>query len=53
MLAVGRGESVVYRQVWYKGEVFINLKCSRERGLTELLWVMSHWDGQTTLRLYR
>jgi len=53
LLSVAHGETVIHRQVWYKGKVCVNLIGVWERGLVEPLWVMTNLDVHTALRLYR
>jgi hypothetical protein len=53
VLAVARGETITYHQVWYKGKVCVNLIGTWERGLHEPLWVMTNLDAESALRIYR
>lgn len=46
------GETVSYRNVYYKGQVRVNLIGIWRKGLTEPLWVMTDLEPETGLRLY-
>lgn len=47
------GETVVYRKVWYKGQVRVNLIGTWQKGFSEPLWVMTDLEPEEGLRMYR
>lgn len=46
------GETVVYRDVWYKGQVRVNLMGTWRKGFSEPLWVMTDLEPEDGLRIY-
>ncbi len=52
-LEISPGETVIHRQVWYKGEVCVNLIGVWEKGFSEPLWVMTDLEPEEGLRIYR
>jgi hypothetical protein len=50
--SVGRGQKVVYREVWYKGQVRVHLIGLWKPEWAEPLWVMSNLEPEEALRIY-
>jgi hypothetical protein len=50
--SVGRGQKVVYRDVWYKGQVRVHLIGLWKPEWAEPLWVMSNLEPEEALRIY-
>ena len=53
VLMVSRGETIIHNQVWYKGEVCVNLIGVWQKGLRQPLWVMTSLEATQGLRIYR
>jgi len=51
-LSISPGETVIHPQVWYKGQVCVNLIGNWNRGFTQPLWVMTNLEAQQGLRIY-
>jgi hypothetical protein len=49
---VGRGQQVIYREVWYKGQVRVHLIGLWKPEWAEPLWVMSNLEPEEALRIY-
>ncbi len=52
VLTITPGETVIHNQVWYKGEVCVNLIGTWGKGFKEPLWIMTNLDAQEGLRIY-
>lgn len=51
-LSISAGETVVHNQVWYKGEVCVNLVGIWNRGFSEPVWIMTNLEAQEARRIY-
>jgi hypothetical protein len=51
-LTISRGETVIHSQVWYKGEVRVNLMGTWGKGFSAPLWIMTNLDAQEAQRIY-
>ena len=51
-LSLTPGETVIRRDVWYRGQVRIQLIGRWEKGLAEPLWVMTNLDPRRGLEIY-
>ena len=51
-LSISRGKKVIYRGVWYQGQVQVNLIGIWKKGNAEPLWVMTDLDPEEGLRIY-
>lgn len=51
-LTILPGETVIYNQVWYKGQVPVNLIGTWKKGFSEPLWVMTNLTAEEGLRIY-
>jgi hypothetical protein len=51
-LNVGMGQQVIYRDVYYMGEVRVNVIGVWRRGLSRPLWVMTDLEPEEGLRIY-
>jgi hypothetical protein len=45
-LTISPGETVVHKEVWYKGEACVNLIGRWKQGLSEPLWVITNLDAR-------
>lgn len=51
-LSISPGETVVHNQVWYQGEVCVNLVGVWNKGFSEPLWIMTNLEAQEGQRIY-
>ncbi len=51
-LSLSPGETVVFRDIYYKGKVRINLIGRWKKGLDEPLWVMTDLEPRRALKIY-
>lgn len=51
-LSLSPGETVVLRDIWYKGKVRIHLIGRWKKGLSEPLWVMTNLEPHRALQIY-
>jgi hypothetical protein len=51
-LKIVPGETVIHRNVWYKGKACVNLIGIWGQGFSEPMWVMSNLDPQEAKRIY-
>ena len=51
-LTISPGETVVHNQVWYKGQVCVNLIGTWGKGFKEPLWVMTNLDAKEGQPIY-
>ena len=51
-LSIAPGKTVVHNQVWYKGQVCVNLIGIWGKGLRQPLWVMTNLEAQAGKRIY-
>jgi hypothetical protein len=51
-LSISPGETVIHPQVWYKGQVCVNLIGIWNRGFAQPLWGMTNLEAQQGLRIY-
>ncbi len=51
-LSLAPGETVVFRDIYYKGKVRINLIGRWKKGLDEPLWVMTDLEPRRALKIY-
>lgn len=51
-LSLAPGETVVLRDIWYKGKVRIHLIGRWKKGLAEPLWVMTNLEPRRALQIY-
>lgn len=51
-LEISPGETVAYRNVWYKGAVRVHVAGFWRKGLSEPLWVMSDGEPEEGLHIY-
>jgi hypothetical protein len=51
-LSLAPGETVVLRDIWYKGKVRVQLIGRWKKGLSEPLWVMTNLEPQRALQIY-
>jgi hypothetical protein len=52
-LAIQPGKKVIYHQVWYKGEVPVNLIGIWQVGLSAPMWIMTDLEPERGLTIYR
>lgn len=52
VLSISPGETVIYRQVWYKGKVCVNLIGVWKRGFSEPLWIMTNLEPEVGWDIY-
>ena len=52
VLSVSPGKKAIYRRVWYKGKVPVNLIGVWKKGYAEPLWVMSDLEPEKALQTY-
>lgn len=50
--SISRGKKVIYRGVWYKGQVRVNLIGIWKKGHAEPLWVMTDLNPEEGLQIY-
>jgi Transposase DDE domain len=51
-LMVGRGETVIHSQVWYQGQVCVNLIGVWRKGFSQPLWIMTSLEATEGQRIY-
>jgi len=51
-LTILPGEKIIHNQVWYKGQVCVNLIGTWKKGFSEPLWVMTNLTAEEGLRIY-
>lgn len=51
-LSISPGETVIHNQVWYKGQVAVNLIGTWGKGFKNPLWVMTNLEAQQGQRIY-
>ncbi len=51
-LTISPGETVIYPQVWYKGEVCVNLAGTWSKGFQDPLWIMTNLEAHTGQQIY-
>lgn len=51
-LTISPGETVIHNQVWYKGEVGVNLIGTWGKGFKEPMWVMTNLEAIEGLQIY-
>jgi Transposase DDE domain len=51
-LMVSRGETVIHNQVWYQGQVRVNLIGVWQKGFSRPLWVMTNLEATHGQRIY-
>jgi hypothetical protein len=52
-LSLAPGERVIRQQVWYKGEVCVNLIGTWGKGFRQPMWIMTNLTAEEGLRIYR
>jgi hypothetical protein len=52
VLTISPGETVVHNQVWYKGQVCLNLIGTWGRGFKDPLWIMTNLEAKAGQRIY-
>lgn len=51
-LTISSGETRVLNQVWYRGQVCVNLTGTWKKGLAEPLWIMTNLEARQGLQIY-
>ena len=51
-LTISPGETVIHPQVWYKGEVCVNLIGTWAKGFKDPLWIMTNLEAKAGQRIY-
>jgi hypothetical protein len=51
-LTISPGETVTHPQIWYKGEVCVNLIGTCGKGFKDPLWIMTNLEAQESRRIY-
>jgi len=51
-LTISPGETVMHNQVWYKGEVCVNLIGTWGKGFKDPLWIMTNLEAQQGQQIY-
>lgn len=52
VLTISPGETVVHNQVWYKGQVCLNLIGTWGKGFKDPLWIMTNLEAKAGQRIY-
>ena len=53
VLDISPGETAIHNQVWYKGQVCVNLIGTWGEGFADPLWIMTNLKAQEGQRIYR
>jgi hypothetical protein len=52
VLTIAPGETVVFKHIWYMGQVCMNIVGTWKKGLAEPLWVMTNLEAKRGLQIY-
>lgn len=51
-LSLEPGQTVIFRDIWYRGQVLLQLISRCKKGLSEPMWVMTNLEPRRALKIY-